>query len=153
MRVSSPTGTSADAYRRWADSLAKLEGAFAFQPGQSGAVLALGDDLCLDYVSRPDAFERLYPKLLRGYLLDALEQLDRPAASEARVPAFVGEITAASRTRRPSAGLGEDVRLETAGAIGSGLELDGELLQLSAFTSGQGERALGRIARPSRRQP
>ena len=153
MRVSSPTGASADAYRRWADSLAKLEAAFVLQPGQSGAVLALGDDLCLDYVSRPDAFERLYPKLLRGYLLDALERLDRPAASEARVAAFVGEVAAASRTRRPSAGLGEDVRLETASAIGSGLELDGELLQLSAFTSGQGERVFGRIARPSRRQP
>jgi hypothetical protein len=37
--------------------------------------------------------------------------------------------------------------------IGSGLSLDGELLQLSAFTSDDaGERAFGRIARPSRRR-
>ena len=37
--------------------------------------------------------------------------------------------------------------------IGSGLELDGELLQLSAFTSdGGADRAFGRIARPSRRR-
>ena len=40
---------------------------------QSGALLALGDKLCLDYVSRPEAFARLYPKLLEGYLLDAGE--------------------------------------------------------------------------------
>ena len=34
-----------------------------------------------------------------------------------------------------------------------GLALDGELLQLSAFTSrGGAERAFGRIARPSRRR-
>jgi hypothetical protein len=37
--------------------------------------------------------------------------------------------------------------------IGSGLELEGELIQLSAFRSEDGgRRAFGRIARPSRRQ-
>lgn len=151
MRVDSATGASADAYRRFEESLAKLEHAFPLQPGQFGAVLALGDDLCIDYVSRPDAFARLYLKLLRGYLLDALERLDRPAASAERVREFVGEVVSAPRTRRPSAGLGEDLRLESTGAIGSGLELDGELLQLSAFTSRRDRRPLGRIARPSRR--
>jgi len=54
-------------------------------------LLALGEDLCLDYVSQPEAFSRLYPKLRAGYLLDA------------RI-------------------------------VGSGLELDDELLQLCAFT-------------------
>ena len=150
--VSSPTGASADAYRRWQEPLAALEDAFPLQPGQSGAVLALGDDLCLEYVSRPDAFERLYPKLLRGYMLDALERLDGPAAQAKSVSEFVGEVVTAERTRRRSAGLGEDLRFERAGAIGSGLELDGELLQLSAFSSGRESRTFGRIARPSRRQ-
>ena len=112
-------------------------------------MLALGDSLCLDYVSRPDAFERLYPKLLRGYILDALERLDRPSGKG--VGGFVSEIASAQRTRRPSAGLGEDLRLECASVIGSGLELGGELLQLSGFTSGHERRTFGRIARPSRR--
>lgn len=43
------------------------------------------------------------------------------------------------------------VRFESTGAIGSRLELEGELLQLPAFTSGPERRTLGRIARPSRR--
>ncbi len=150
MHVASPTGASADAYVRFEDRLSKLERAFPLQPGQSGAVLALGDSLCLDYVSRPDAFARLYPRLLRGYMLDALERLDRPRGDG--ISAFVEEVASAERTRRPSAGLGEDVRLEGAGVVGSGLELDGELLQLSAFTSARGSRPFGRIARPSRRQ-
>ena len=64
---------------------------------------------------------------------------------------FVAEIASAQGTRRPSAGLGEDLRLESAGVIGSGLELEGELLQLSGFTSGRERRTFGRIARPSRR--
>jgi hypothetical protein len=45
------------------------------------------------------------------------------------------------------------VRLRGERVIGSGLELDGELLQVSAFTSEDGERrAFGRIARPSSRR-
>jgi hypothetical protein len=84
-------------------------------------------------------------------MLDALEQLDRPGAGEKDISGFVVEIGSAPTTRRASAGLGHDLRLESAGVIGSGLELDGELLQLSGFTSGRERRAFGRIARPSRR--
>ena len=81
------------------------------RPGQCGAVLALGDDLCLDAVSRPDAFALLWPKLRAGYLLDALERLDGRATSVERIAAFVDDVGAAQATRGPSAGLGEDVRL------------------------------------------
>ncbi len=60
--------------------------------------------------------------------------------------------TARCRARQPSAGLGEDVRLRGERVLGSGLELEGELIQLSAFRSDDGgRRAFGRIARPSRR--
>jgi hypothetical protein len=62
-------------------------------------------------------------------------------------------VTAARPAQQPSVGLGNDVRLRGERVIGSGLELDGELLQLSAFTpTGGHERAFGRIARPSRRR-
>ena len=116
-------------------------------------MLALGDALCLDYVSRPDAFARLWPKLRAGYLLDALERLDSPSAPTDSIREFVDETTAATVTRQPSVGLGEDMRLRTARVVGSGLKLDGELLQLSAFTSVDGgARAFGRIARPSQRR-
>ena len=62
---------------------------------------------------------------------------------------FVESAGAATRARQRSAGLGEDVRLHGEGVVGSGLELDGELLQLCAFT---GEERGGRMARPSRRR-
>jgi len=123
------------------------------QPGQCGAVLGLGDDLCLDAVSRPAAFALLWPKLRAGYLLDALERLDRRPTPVERVSQFVDAVGEARTTRGASAGLGDDLRLRGEGVIGSGLELDGELLQLSAFTSDDaGERAFGRIAQPSRRR-
>ena len=153
MGVSSATAANRDTFEAHANRLRALENAFELTPGQCGAVLALGGDLCLDAVSRPDAFALLWPKLRTGYLLDALERLDRRATSVERISAFVDDVAAARTTRGPSAGLGEDLRLRGAGLIGSGLELKDETIQLSAFTSeDDGTRAFGRIARPSHRQ-
>jgi len=153
MNVRSATSASRDTFEAHASGLRSLERAFGSQPGQCGAVLALGDDLCLDAVSRPDAFALLWPKLRAGYLLDALERLDRRSTSVERIARFVDDVGSARVTRGPSAGLGADVRLRGEGMIGSGLELDGETIQLSAFTSDDaGERAFGRIARPSARR-
>jgi hypothetical protein len=104
-------------------------------------------------VSRPDAFSLLWPKLRADYLLDALERIDQQPTSVERIEGFVDEVAEAAATCGPSAGLGEDLRLRGPGVIGSGLELDGERIQLSAFTSdGGADRAFGRIARPSRRR-
>lgn len=152
MGVSSATSANRDTYAANVEWLRALASGFPLQPGQCGAVLGLGDDLCADAVSRPEAFALLWPKLRAGYMLDAIERLDRHATSVERISRFVDDVAAAKATRGPSAGLGDDVRLRGDGVIGSGLELDGELLQLSAFTSDDaGERAFGRIARPSLR--
>jgi hypothetical protein len=148
--VNSPTGAQADIFWARADDLAKLRTAFPLQPGQCGAVFAAGDDLCLDYVSRPDAFTRLYPKLLDGYLLDALARLDRKPADDGELQAFTSAVAKAPGSRRPSVALGEDVRLRSESVVGSGLELDGELIQLSAYSS-EAARPSTRIVRRSRR--
>ena len=148
--VHSRTRAQADIFAAREPDLDKLRAGFPLATGQCGTVLALGERLALDWVSRPEAFVRLYPKLLDGYLLDALEMLDRLPADDA-VERFVGALDPAPRSRRASAGRGEDFRLRADGVVGSGLELDGEQIQLSAFTTdGGGERT--RIARPSRRR-
>ena len=153
MGAPSPTIAASDTFQAHRGSIDELERAFPIEAGQCGALLALGDNLCLDWVSRPDAFAQLWPKLRRGYLLDALEVLDRPAASGGRIHGFIEAVGGAGIAQQPSVGLGNDVRFRGTGVIGSGLELDGELLQLSAFTSESGgERAFGRIAAPSARR-
>jgi hypothetical protein len=148
--VDSRTRASSDAFRAHRQRLDDLAAAFEALPGQCGAVLGIGNTLCLDAVSRPDAFSALWPKLRDGYLLDALDRLDRRATRLERVLGFVDEVAAAEATRGPAPGLGVDLRLRGAGVVGSGLELDGELLQLSAFPT-TGESAEERIARPSTR--
>ena len=149
--VHSPTGAQADVFEAREHDLDKLRAAFPPAAGQCGALLALpGGRLALDWVSRPDAFARLYGKLLDGYLLDALESLGgKPVRGEA-LEEFVAAVGSAPGEPRPSVGRGEDVRLRADRIVGSGLELDGELVQLCAFTS-DATGARTSIARPSRR--
>ena len=77
-------------------------------------MLAFEDSLCLDPLSRPDAFARLWPKLRAGYMPDALERLDGKPTLSHGVAQFIGDIAAAAVMRGPSVGLGEDVRLRGA---------------------------------------
>ena len=104
MGVRSPTATNRDTFAAHADALRSLEQAFAPQQGQCGAVLGLDDELCLDAVSRPDAFALLWPKLRAGYLLDALERLDGRAASVEQVGQFAAAVGGARATRGPRPG-------------------------------------------------
>jgi hypothetical protein len=146
--VDSPTRSHSDLYERFERDLEALREAFPLQAGQAGAVFAAGGEVTLDYVSRPEGFTRLYPKLLRGYLLDAVERLDEEPGT---VDGFLERLEAAAATRRPSVALGEDVRLSGDRVVGSGLELDGELIQLCGFTS-EGDGPGTRVERPSRRR-
>ena len=70
-------------------SLRELEAEFPLQPGQCGALLALGDNLCLDGVSRPDAFAALAeaPRRLPARRARAARQAR--ATSVERVSRFV----------------------------------------------------------------
>lgn len=147
--VHSPTGAQSDVFEAHERDLGSLRKAFPLQPGQSGALLCLDGRVCLDYLSRPTAFARLYPKLLEGYLLDAIESLDGKTSGDPED--FLAALAAAPRSRGPSAGLGEDVRLRGDGIVASGLELDGELIQLCAFSSQSGGPTT-RIMRPAARE-
>jgi len=153
LEASAPTGAQADIFRSRDADLASLRSAFPLVPGQCGAILALGpNQLVLDYVSRPDAFARLYPKLLEGYLLDGLEHRGaKPTAAET-LESFLERAEEAPRSRRRSAGLGDDLRVRGDEVIGSGLEIGSELVQLCLFSTRQRHsRARSRVAQPSRR--
>lgn len=126
----SPTAANSDGFEARAADIRSLSERFAMEPGQCGMVASIGGrGWCLDAVSRPAVFERVYPKLLAGYVYDALE-----SAGETMSP---DQVLAALRRclvkRGPSVAIGEDVRIEGKGAIASGLAVDGELVQISAY--------------------
>lgn len=130
----SATLAHADTYAARDGDLAELRGRFPLMAGQSGAVLTLPNGaICFDYLSRPDVFAKLYSKLLEGYLLDAIELVDREPQDGA--DDIITALERAECAHSPSVALGVDLRLQAEPVIGSGLALDGELIQLSAFTS------------------
>ena len=134
LQVNSPTRAVSDIFASRHSDLEELRGAFPLEPGQSGALLALpGGGLCLDYVSRPEAYARLHPKLLQGYLLDGIEALDGAPVPADRIDRFMRDLSVATSIEQPSVGLGADLRLRSGGTVGSGLTLAGELVQLSAY--------------------
>jgi hypothetical protein len=150
--VHSPTGAQAamfDAHRAAAD---RLRDACPLQLGQSGALVGFGGAWrVLDYVSRPEAFARLYPKLLAGYALDAVEARAAPPAAGS-AEAFVRALDTARPAKRPSAGVGEAVWLATPAVVGAGLQVDDELVQVSAFATDPAGAPASRIRRPSLRR-
>ena len=132
--VASPTAAHADMFAHHRSALHELREAFPARSGQCGVILVLPDGhTCLDYLSRPDAYAEHHRKLLDGYLMDALDQLDRPAAGIEPVNRMLHRLSLVPLSRRGSAGLGTDLRTATKLVSATGLELDGELLQLSAY--------------------
>jgi len=134
MGVHSPTAAQRDVFDAHRLDLEALRRAFPLEPGQAGLVVGFGGRICLDYVSQPSAFQHLHSKLLDAALLDAIEHATAKTPSAQTLEELLAGVEAAPRKRSSSAGLGADVRIATDALIGSGLELDGELLQLSAFT-------------------
>jgi hypothetical protein len=151
--VFSPTSALSDVHEAERPRIDDLADDFSLVEGQCGAILALGDQLCLDLVSRSEAWTRLWPKLRRGYLLDGIRHLhDTPTPAEL-IARFADAVESAPSTSRPSPGLGEDIRLHGTTVSGSCLVVDGETIQLSAYSRDERTDSLDRtrIARPSRR--
>ena len=156
---SSPTTAYSDAVRHVQPDLDKLVGEFPLRPGQCGVLLGYGGAVvCMDAVSRAEAYEGLHQALLAGYIMDALSFVDGKGIGKEEADSFLAAVSAAKATRRPSAGLGDDLRLSAQAVTGSGLELDGEVIQMTAYpTDSDGGRARSmqhapRIARPTRRR-
>jgi hypothetical protein len=116
LSTDSPTGASSDLYRARERERRALEDAFPAQPGQCGAILGIGHDVCVDLVSRPDAFARLWPKLRAGSMRSSGWTGKRRPSPQ--VESFLATVDQSECARQPSAGLGHDVRVRGDEVIG-----------------------------------
>ena len=133
LNAESPTEAAEELYVSRHPVLDEYAEALPLAEGQSGVVVALGGvAFCLDYVSRPEVFARLYPKLLAGYALDAIERPDESVP--ARVDEFVRHVEAATREPHPPVGVGEAHRFASPSVVGSELAAGSELVTVSAFS-------------------
>lgn len=152
--VDAPTGAMADIYEQRSERLAAYARAVTAQAGQIGAAFAIDGELVgLELLDAPDAFAKVFPKLLNGYALDAVAGDGRsdkgggaarstigPAAARLHagpeaVQGLIAAILRAGHTQHEALGEGFDVRLESEAVVGGALIADGRLVDLSAFAA------------------
>ena len=137
--------SSTSAYADYVESRATDVGAFATAfhavERQVGFVAAIGDTVVgLEIVGRPEPFARVFPTLVRGYAIDAVDaqwvrdrESTRPAARRFDAPEpFLSALAAAPVTSGASLGLGDDLRLDAGGVAGCALAAN-DLVHLTAF--------------------
>src|SRR5262249_41256037 len=119
----------------------KLDGYLgAFTPGEAhGFIVAInGEVVGGDLFDHPDTLRKLWPKLMRGYALDALERARRPATTTSGITdtqQFMTSAQSAHDEVYESVGLGSDVRLSSEQVSGSGLLWNDQLVHASLFNA------------------
>ena len=128
LNASAPTAAAKDVYaaphvqRDLKPFLDRLSGLSARHAGVVGVVAAYGDRLvAVDVFGDDDLFRRLYPKLLRSYVVDVLNDKaqGRFGANDAR--ALLASATGGSWVRQGTEGVGAALALSQARTHGSAL--------------------------------
>ena len=137
----SPTSAMADIFERHSSSVEDHVRRFESVPGQVGAIMAIGGQVVgVEILDHPRTLAALFPKILRGYGLDAIEsprstdcEPEPTTLQASNLLARVADASASAETF-PGVGLGETLRLRSNGVTGAALIANGRIVHLSAFT-------------------
>lgn len=157
LQVESSTGAMSDIYAAKEKDLETYLRAFTLVPEQKGLLVFIdGRPVGLEFVSRDTAFSRLYQKLLKSYVLEAVslkyekknakksgrkdkdssEDGSRVSLDEAR--AFIENAGRCEEKRFQSIGLGISCRYRSEYLVGAALEVEGSIPHLAFFAIDNG---------------
>ena len=133
--------TSSDLHQAYQDHSSHLSDLLEKLPvpeGACGAVFACGGRIVgADLFDKSATLAKLWPKLIRAYALDALE--DNPETAATATPAAVKDwlrtALAAQAQAFKSPGVGDDVRLEGTSLVGAGLFVGDHPVHVELFPS------------------
>ena len=143
-QAESRSGAYQDYTRKRTSDLARVLDSFHTVEDQVGFVAAIGDEVVgLEAVASPALLRSLFPKLLRGYAIDAIDAALaadpspplRPGERRLRFAApepFLHALSRARCRKARSLGAGEDLRLEGPGVSACALDAGG-IAHLTAF--------------------
>lgn len=126
-RSSSPTRAMRDVFEAHRSTLDECLAAFPLVEGQRGFIfIANGTVLGMDLLSRPQAYQEVHQRLLGSYAMEAMKVLSNSdEINEVYVEniarEFIEQVLAGMAEVYPSAGLGDDVRIQSVSACGSAL--------------------------------
>ena len=154
--VASPTGAMHEIYRSNEQDLTAYQQALPYMAGAVGLIVALNGQIAgADLFDQPRTAEVLWTKLVRSYVLDALQGGAGQTVAQEQATRLLERARAARSEIFPSTALGEDVRMEGEGVIGGALVYASTPVHVSLFdTEGERSAATGQagMARSSMRR-
>lgn len=147
--VASPTEAMKEVFDSKKKDIDEYLQAFKSQPRQKGLMVFInGEVMGFDMVSLESAQEKLYPKLLRGYAMNALLRksngVNKPTLEKAKT--FVKDIAVCEEKKYQSTGHGWDYRYEGKELIGSALVFQEKVIHAAFFRAGEDVRQTARYA-------
>jgi len=123
-QVHSRTGAMKDVFDNRRAGIEMYMAKFKHIEGQRGIVVVIGGEVVgLELLSRTPAFEKIFPKLIRSYAMDALLEKSgkRSKPSPDTAHDFISQARSSSEQKFRSIGAGWDHRFEGPGIVGSTL--------------------------------
>jgi len=159
MDAESPTQSMAAVYDRHAITTEAYVRAFDCGALQAGVVFAIdGHAVGFDLFDHPHTLQRLFPKLVRSYALDAMETATaavRRSTGHVSIEGILEGIAKATIFTQPAVGLGLDVRISGKRMSGGALWGADRYIHICTFSTSEAQ-AHGtvrtRISRPTQRR-
>jgi hypothetical protein len=156
----SPTVAMADLYESHKDATQAYLSDFRPVFNQVGIIVFIDGAVAgIEILNKFQSFREIHSKLVTSYVMDALETTNleiKPNYQSLRAKAskLLEAVHQATIEERQSVALGNDLRLQSERCMGSGLEFEGQIIQLSIFTSenGKGTGERNRMRRASVRR-
>lgn len=141
MAVDSSTHAIADAYEHFAGSVDEYLQAFQTSETQIGACFVINGTIRgIELFDMSDTCNKLMPKLIRSYALDAIEERpERPESTTAgshSINDFIQAVAEAPADSFDALGEGEDLRLHSNSIAGGALAARERVVHLCAFSQG-----------------
>ena len=137
--TASPTSAMSDIFEQQTRQLDEYVGSFKISEGQTGVMFAINGKIAgFDFFDCSETLQKLFPKLMRSYALDALDSATSKEA-EAKVPSTAAAAKFLQLVRRaelktfPAIGEGEDVRLSARNLTGAALARKERVIHMGAF--------------------
>jgi hypothetical protein len=137
MGSSSRSSALNQVYQDYESTLKSLIDDVRLPEGCSGAVFAFGGRIVgMDLFDQRATFAKLWPKLVRSYVIDAMEETtESPELTTENIQTWLDAFLTVRSERFRSPGLGEDVRFDSEVQVGSSLLVGNECVHTELFAA------------------
>ena len=112
---------------------------FRTEPGQTGAVFAIGREIfAMDVFDSADTCRKLMPKIIGSFAIEALDNVSDRQAGLEDVKAFLDVVSASDLSLKRSPGSGVTVSIKSPAASGTTLVSGDTVVHTAVFNTHEG---------------